>query len=179
MTFDRAWRIYADEESGRNAPAHLEARVRAARTGQTRHPRRRQPGRHRSPVVAGLAVAASVALAAAWSVVRTPDQMAVAPSLDVGFSAPIAAFAAAVPREAPALRVPARPALPARVTPASAPVSAAGEPLQLVRLRLPRQALAMFGLVLLGPDATGLVDVDVLVGEDGLPRDIRKIWFEP
>jgi hypothetical protein len=37
----------------------------------------------------------------------------------------------------------------------------------------------MFGLVLIGPDATGVVDVDVLVGEDGLPRDIRRVWFEP
>jgi hypothetical protein len=61
----------------------------------------------------------------------------------------------------------------------SAAAPAAGEPLQLVRLRVPRQALAMFGLVLIDPDAAGLVDVDVLVGEDGLPRDIRGVWFEP
>lgn len=49
------------------------------------------------------------------------------------------------------------------------------EPLQMVRLRLPRGALQAFGLALLEPDAGGMVDVDVLVGEDGLPRDIRKV----
>ncbi len=49
------------------------------------------------------------------------------------------------------------------------------EPLQMVRLRLPREALQALGLVLLEPDAGGVVDVDVLVGEDGLPRDIRQV----
>lgn len=49
------------------------------------------------------------------------------------------------------------------------------EPLQLVRLRLPREALQALGLALLEPDASGVVDVDVLIGEDGLPRDIRRV----
>jgi len=49
------------------------------------------------------------------------------------------------------------------------------EPLQMVRLRLPREALQALGLVLLEPHAGGVVDVDVLVGEDGLPRDIRQV----
>lgn len=49
------------------------------------------------------------------------------------------------------------------------------EPLQMVRLRLPREALQALGLALLEPDAGGVVDVDVLVGEDGLPRDIRQV----
>jgi hypothetical protein len=58
--------------------------------------------------------------------------------------------------------------------PASSP-----EALQLVRLRLPRQALATLGLLLTDPESAGFVQVDVLVGEDGLPRNIRKVWFEP
>ena len=50
-----------------------------------------------------------------------------------------------------------------------------GEALQLIRLRLPREALQTLGIVLLEPDAGGSVDVDVLIGEDGLARDIRKV----
>jgi hypothetical protein len=49
------------------------------------------------------------------------------------------------------------------------------EPLQLVRLRMARADLEMFGVALLEPDTSGLVDVDVVVGGDGLPRDIRRI----
>ena len=48
------------------------------------------------------------------------------------------------------------------------------EALQIVRLRLPREALQALGVVLVEPDAEGMVDVDVLVGEDGLARDIRQ-----
>jgi hypothetical protein len=49
------------------------------------------------------------------------------------------------------------------------------ESLQLVRLRVPRTSLQMFGVALLEPDAFGLVDVDVVVGDDGLPRNIHRI----
>jgi hypothetical protein len=51
----------------------------------------------------------------------------------------------------------------------------AAEPLQLVRLRVPRTSLRAFGVALIDPDASGLVDVDLIVGSDGLPRDIRRV----
>ena len=35
--------------------------------------------------------------------------------------------------------------------------------------------LRALGIALIEPDASGLVDVDVLVADDGLPRDIRRI----
>jgi hypothetical protein len=44
---------------------------------------------------------------------------------------------------------------------------------------MPRQALATWGLILTDPEAAGVVQVDLLIGEDGVPRDIRKVWFEP
>ena len=53
--------------------------------------------------------------------------------------------------------------------------SAAAEPLQLVRLRMPKDALQVLGIATLGPDLEGLVDVDLLVGEDGLPKTIRQV----
>lgn len=49
------------------------------------------------------------------------------------------------------------------------------ESLQIVRLRLPGASLESFGIALLEPDRSGLVEVDVLVGGDGLPREISGI----
>jgi hypothetical protein len=49
------------------------------------------------------------------------------------------------------------------------------ESLQIVRVRMPRSALPALGIALVEPEAAGLVDVDVLVGGDGLPRDIRRV----
>jgi hypothetical protein len=49
------------------------------------------------------------------------------------------------------------------------------EPLQLVRLRMPREALQAFGVALVEPDVVSVVDVDLLVADDGSPRSIRSI----
>ena len=77
-----------------------------------------------------------------------------------------------------------RPVIPARNPRPSTAVRAATtvtitlafpEALQVVRLRVPREALEPLGLVLFEPGAQGIVDVDLLVGEDGLPRDIRSV----
>lgn len=51
----------------------------------------------------------------------------------------------------------------------------AGESLQIVRMRVPRHALHAFGLSLGDPEIAEIVEVDVVVGEDGLPRDIRRV----
>lgn len=44
----------------------------------------------------------------------------------------------------------------------------------IVRVRVPRTALATLGLPLLEPDDRGLVDLEILVGEDGVARTIRR-----
>jgi hypothetical protein len=49
------------------------------------------------------------------------------------------------------------------------------ESFEIVRLRLPRTSLEAIGVALIGPEITSLVDVDVVVGGDGLPRAIRSI----
>jgi hypothetical protein len=49
------------------------------------------------------------------------------------------------------------------------------ESLRIVRLRLPRTNLEAFGVALLEPETSSLVDVDVVVGDDGLPLEIRRI----
>ncbi len=49
------------------------------------------------------------------------------------------------------------------------------ESLQLVRVRMPRGALRAFGIALVDPDAGAEVEVEVVVGEDGFPRSIRRV----
>jgi hypothetical protein len=45
--------------------------------------------------------------------------------------------------------------------------------LHIVRVRMSRMALATLGMPILNPDADGLVDVEMLVGDDGVARSIR------
>ncbi len=182
MTFDRAWRAFVDEESNRRAPAELEARVQQALSGRRPAVRRRRRG-----VVEGVAIAACACIAAIWSISRSQtDSAGVAPRLLAGPMPALVAYVAPVSSEPSAgatlagrgaARRPRREETRSAVLHASN--RTAPEALQLVRLRMPRQALAAFGLVLIDPEAAGMVHVDVLVGEDGLPRDIRRVWFEP
>ena len=46
--------------------------------------------------------------------------------------------------------------------------------LSVVRIRMPRSALPHLGIPIANPDATGSVDLEVLVGEDGIARTIRR-----
>jgi hypothetical protein len=46
--------------------------------------------------------------------------------------------------------------------------------LHVVRVRMARVGLASLGLPIVNPDAEGLVDVEILVGEDGVARSIRR-----
>jgi hypothetical protein len=46
--------------------------------------------------------------------------------------------------------------------------------MQVVRLRMRRAGLASLGVPLANPDADGLIEVEVLVGEDGVARSIRR-----
>jgi hypothetical protein len=53
------------------------------------------------------------------------------------------------------------------------------ETVQLVRIRVPVGALLALGVTTTDPDASGVVDVDVTVGDDGLAREIRGIRAVP
>jgi hypothetical protein len=137
-----------------------------------------------------VAVAAGLAASVAMAVVLSRPRPAPAVAPIEGRAHVVAMLADAVSAERPQITVRAaarRKASPPPVA-VSEPVELgevlmqfdlapmrAHEPLQMVRLRLPREALQALGLALLEPDASGMVDVDVLVGEDGLPRDIRKV----
>jgi hypothetical protein len=44
----------------------------------------------------------------------------------------------------------------------------------IVRVRVPRAALATLGLPLVDPNERGSVELEMLVGEDGITRTIRR-----
>ena len=47
-------------------------------------------------------------------------------------------------------------------------------PLTLMRLRMTRREFSRLGVPISNPESDGLVDVEVLVGEDGVARSIRR-----
>ena len=49
--------------------------------------------------------------------------------------------------------------------------------LSVMRVRMSRSALASLGFPILEPDAAGVVDVEVIVGEDGVAQSIRRAAF--
>jgi hypothetical protein len=192
--FERAWRAFAAQDARVAPPPALERRVMArvanAQAGSLRITRRRF-----SPDAAS--VAAMLVLTCAgvmWSGITRETVSETAGVIDtpaIGVTVMLAAFpAAAVPdRPVPsskrgAVAGPAPLAVtslavlaelpPALMSLGDGPVRAS-EVLQMVRLRVPRGTLQSLGVVLLEPDASGLIDIDVLVGEDGLARDIRYV----
>ena len=167
-----------DEDADHHAPAGLEARVQQAIAG--RQPRRRW----RSS--AGVTLAASLGIAAAWWFATAKSApIGVGTTLEADALRPFVSYAASAGREQPDVILARTPSTRVRSGVARTPQLRASEAtgpqevFQLVRLRLPRQALATLGFLLVDPDGGGVVDVDVLVGEDGLPRHIRKVWFQP
>lgn len=179
--FEEAWRAYAEHERALQAPPHLEARVLTA----VKHARFTAPPARRSRHLAWFAAAATIAVG-------------IGVAMRGGTGEPGVPLLTARAHSAVLLPVPVAPVKPQRSPAATTPVTAAdwlaredemriilmlfdatpalrGEPLQLVRLRLPREALQVLGVALLEPEAGGMVDLDVLVGEDGLPRDIRTL----
>jgi hypothetical protein len=49
--------------------------------------------------------------------------------------------------------------------------------LSVMRVRMSRSAFASLGFPILEPDAAGVVDVEVIVGEDGVAQSIRRAAF--
>lgn len=158
----------AEDDRQAAAPAH----VRAAVLGEwdTRHasvavdssvppmtvvssataPARRRPW---LPQLAGVAAAAVVVMA--WLVAQFMHRPP-----------------AGVPSHAPGLRMtPSDAAMTTLVT--EPPFDT--EPLQLVRVRMPRERLRAFGVALVDPEVASDVEVDMLVGDDGIPRSIRRV----
>jgi len=179
--FTTAWRAFKEHDARIHAPAHLEAVVMAA----LRAPRRRRSTRPRI----AMAVAASLAaIAGVWTLSGTTRQHAPEP-LRARMMPPTPLPTAPIVRIAhrrtlaPSHRRTLAPPHPRTLAPATEETTllmvfdhaSPTETLQLVRLRVPGEALLALGLAPFEPDASGLVDIDLLVGDDGLPKNIRRV----
>jgi hypothetical protein len=154
--FGEAWRQFAHEDAARTGSPELERRVIAAWEALQLSKRRSQQPRPARLIWAVGAVAGAVLLAVALRSQRATSIPA----------APAPGAATPMSQSTPA----AHAVMTWAVDPALET-----ETLQLVRVRMPRLALQAVGVVVSGPNTDGLVEVDVVLGEDGLPRDIRRV----
>jgi hypothetical protein len=165
-TVGEAWREFACEDAALTAPPELERRVLAGWEA-LQHP---QCGSHRRSerrvfwAVGALAGTLLVAFA-----LRSYRATTVRPT-------PVSGTAVSATRAVGDLHH-----WPRRMPTADAVFTLAADPaletenLELIRVRMPRLALQAAGVVVSGPNAEGFVEVDVVVGEDGLPRDVRRV----
>jgi hypothetical protein len=151
-----AWRQFTHEDAAEMAPAELERRTLAAWEGLHHLPRRSHQLSERRLFWAVGVVAGALVLAFALN----SEHVTTVPPSPVSSNALSAARS--VEEVLPVITLTADPVLET-------------ETLQLVRVRMPRLALQAVGVVVGGPNADGFVEVDVVVGEDGLPRDVRRV----
>lgn len=188
--FAAAWRAFAEDDVRTTAPPALEARVREAAFARFEGRQRAAAPPPRYRLWAGLGAAAALLMLTIGGLVWS--RFSNAPATNVVESR----VAPAEEDQSPPSGAPAdgsRSTRPARS--AAAPSAAVAraqteepvlavlaidplrdtEELALVRLRVPPAALAAYGIAITEPVTTGLVDIDVLIGSDGLPRDIRRV----
>ena len=186
MNVEELLHALAEEDAAVRVPARVDRAVMTAwesTDAERRHPRR---GRVRLVRLVSAGVAAAVLIA--FAIGLRSSARPLVPSVRVS---PLPASpAATVPepttvvpaREEPARRAPRarRPAI------ASAPApprsyellpgvdDARDAPLTVMRVRMSRSAFSQLGIPIANPEGTGLVDVDVVVGGDGVARSIRR-----
>lgn len=158
--FNRRWREFADADKDVQAPARLRRSVMAAWAARDSVLRETPSRRHgllatAAAAVIALAVGAAIVLPYRTRELAHPVERAVSHEADP-------ATAAHDAMAAPVVRLVADAALE-------------NEPLQVIRVRLPRASLSDLGIAPGEAEASSLVDVDVVVGSDGLPRAIRHI----
>lgn len=154
--FDAAYRAFIEQDAQVKAPDRLRIDVMARWDDQ--QPARLAGARAVSTSVRGLVAAAVVLIVA--GVVGHYGRVRLAPTAPSGVVN--SASSAARSASSPIVRLAADPRFET-------------ESLQIVRLRLPGASLKPFGIELLNSDQSRLVEVDLLVGDDGLPREIRSI----
>lgn len=187
--FDRAWAAFARHDQADGAPATLEARLRRSVLARTNAGARRSPGRPGRTAVriaAALAACLVAVVAGRWWALPVPLHSAPAALLAAPPAVALPEAAAAVPlvaglelpvpRQAGTVRRARAPRAdrPLPVAPSLAALPANG-PLQVIRVRIAASALDALGVAVTGSAGPGLVDVDLVVGADGWPMDVRRI----
>jgi hypothetical protein len=172
--FNTAWREFARDDANAAAPARLRPAVMAAwdaaQLAQRDRDDARGSRRWRMSVIGMLAAAAALIVVVGmtayekylWSY-RGGSRGPVRYEMGSGAMAPVGGAIAQVTYA------------PVDAFPLIADPTFEAESFEIVRVRIPRTSLEAMGVALIGPEVTSLVDVDVIVGGDGLPRAIRGI----
>lgn len=159
--FDAAWRELKNDDAATRAPARVRPAVMAAWSSSLDvAPGLASPPRSRTQwisLVATLA-AAAVALVVGALTMRQLDRGVDRP--ETSAAVPLATAVALL--NADTFQLIADPAFE-------------NESFEIVRVRVPRTSLDAMGVGVIGPEVVGLVDVDLVVGGDGLPRAIRGV----
>jgi hypothetical protein len=176
----QALRALAESDGEREAPPEVEARLL-----DVFHLRRR-PGRRWAAI---LATAAALAIAALWWTTRTPQPAvsaapAVSQILEVARPVPEAEperIVVRTPRKLVRKAATAQPPQAREVVtdffPLMNPAPSFGRG-QMLRVQLPAAAMQTVGLPVREEHLGDLVQADVLVGEEGMPRAIRFVRFD-
>ena len=199
MNLEQSLRALAADDATAQVPPHVDAAVMAAWDENCCEYHGRAPAASRKRVVLGIAMAAAFAtsLVAAAVVITWRGESDARHTL--GNIPPEKSAAPGVPEVvegtiAPPRGVEQAMALPrARRRPVASPATGAAyvlvpdaymdAPLMMMRVRMPRSAFSRLGVPIANPDGDGMVDVEMLVGEDGVARSIRRAtavgWVEP
>ncbi len=196
MNVEQSMRALAADDATAQVPPHVDAAVMAAWDDSRREHHGRAPAARRKRVLLGSAIAGALAaslVAAAvvitWRVGNEARHARgnIAPEKSVAPRVPeVVAGGIALPRRVEQPRGVEQPMAPARARrrPVASPATGAAyvlvpdaymdAPLMMIRVRMPRSAFSRLGVPIANPDGDGMVDVEVLVGEDGVARSIRR-----
>ena len=182
--FAAAWSAFASADARATAPFALEARVREAALAACAHRHANHRTARRQRILVALGTAAALVFVGAGLLTRKAvadkPHSAAQVTTEVGVEHQVRALPSHQDHRADVETVP-NGDFPFRAGRADAPVTLAVDPVQeteqlaLVHIRVPQDALLSLGIATNEPGASGLVDVEVLVGGDGLPRDIRSV----
>jgi hypothetical protein len=190
MNIEQSLRALAADDATARVPPNVDAAVMAAWEENCREHHWGTPVARRKRVELGIAIAGAIAASlVAAAVVTTwrgsnearPTLGSIAPEKTVAPGvAEVVASAIAPPSGTKQAMAPTR----GRRAPVAPPATDAAYvlvpdayrdgPLTMMRVRMPRSAFSRLGVPIANPDGDGMVDVDVLVGEDGVARSIRR-----
>ena len=190
MNVEQSLRALAADDATARVPPHVDAAVMAAWDENCCEHHGREPAARRTRVVLGIAMAGALAASLVAAAVVITGRGGNESRHTLGVVAPEKSVVPGVPEVVAGTIAPPRgveqPTTPARVPrrPVASPATGAAyvlvpdaymdAPLMMMRVRMPRSAFSRLGVPIANPDGDGMVDVDVLVGEDGVARSIRR-----
>jgi len=189
MNVEQSLRALAADDTTARIPPHVDAAVMAAWDASCRAEQGRGRGRRTRAALVGAIAGACAASLVAIAVVtksRAGDELSharrdIAPQTSISsrvhetVAGTISRPDGAEQRRPPS-RVRRSPVVPPQMDAAYVlvPDVEVNAPLTMMRVRMPRSAFSRLGVPIANPDGDGMVDVEMLVGEDGVARSIRR-----